>query len=90
MADLTIPEQLELCDKGLIALGHLSDAIDIAEKNFDNLIEVLEGSSFRDYLVNINLIKDGYKQSSKYIQDYIHDYHIAYLDLQIKHLESRL
>lgn len=90
MSNLSIKQQIALCNEGLIALGNLSDVIDIARHDINNIVAVLQDFTFEEYLPNLLELQEDYKTASKYTQEFISSNHIDYLDKQIEHLESRL
>lgn len=90
MSNLSIKQQIALCREGLKALRNLSDAIDIARQDVNNIVTVLHDFTFEEYLPNLIELQGHYKVASEYTQEFINSSHIEYLDKQIAHLESRL
>ncbi|STZ09573.1 Uncharacterised protein [Moraxella caprae] len=90
MSNLSIKQQIALCNQSLKALGNLSDVIDIARQDVNNIVTVLSGFAFEEYLSDLFGLQEDYKVASDHTQAFINSEHIEYLDKQIAYLESRI
>lgn len=90
MSNLSIKQQIALCNQSLKALGNLSDAIDIARQDVNNIVTVLNDFTFEEYLPNLIELQGDYKVASDHTQAFINSEHIEYLDKQIEYLEGRI
>lgn len=87
---LSIKQQIALCNESLRALGNLSDVIDIARQDVNNIVTVLHDFTFEEYLPTLLELQEDYKIASDYTQEFINSEHIEYLDKQIEYLEGRI
>lgn len=90
MATPSLKEQLEHCETSVKALMNLSDAIDIAKQNLNLITLVLQEELFQEYVAELTPLQEDFEKGSKEVQEFIQDYHIAYLGTQIEHISSRI